>query len=90
MDLRNSFLFSNVLVLYDYMMLRNKEIVNNKDIDMREYLSGDYDIIDSNLKHIHKVYQMYVDDAVRQEYSSVELGDVLKRANVKKQTKEII
>lgn len=83
LNLRNKFLFQSILGLYDYTMLRNKEIVFNKEIEIREYLAGNFDIMESNLKHIQKVYQQYIEDAIRQEYPSVELNDVLKRANVK-------
>ena len=33
---------------------------------------------------------MYIDDAIRQEYNSVELGDVLKRSNIKRDIQKVL
>ena len=84
LNMKNKFLFQSVLSLYDYTLLRNNEIVYNKEINIRNYLTGDYDIMEENLKEINKVYRDYTEDAIRQNYNSVQLEDVLKRTNLGK------
>jgi hypothetical protein len=79
-NLRNNFLFSNVLALYDHVLSRNAEITSNKQVMLRAYLSGHLEFIDSNIKHIREIYQTYIEQAVKSEYQAVELPDVSKIA----------
>jgi hypothetical protein len=89
-NLRNGYLFQNVLALYDYILQRNIKIVKNKEIDIRKYLYGDFSVISANLDHIKRVYDTYTEDAIRQEYNTVELRDVLKKSEISMEVKETL
>lgn len=87
---RNKFLFSNMLVLYDHILMRNHEIVQNKELKLRDFLSGTFDIINHNLSNIKSVYHDYVEYAVRMEYPSVDLQDVLKVAKARQDSRDVM
>jgi hypothetical protein len=84
LNLRNGPMFQNLLGLYDFILMRNKELVNDNEIKIKSYLTGELDFITRNLNNITKIYQNYIEDAVRQEYSTVELSDVTKKFAVRR------
>lgn len=86
--LRNRFLFTSMLVLYDYVLLRNREIIHNKQIKLRSYLAGHLDIIDTNLKNIKDIYQSFIESAVKREITTVELEEVSKIAKSKQDLRD--
>jgi hypothetical protein len=82
--LRNGPMFQNLLGLYDFILMRNKELVNENEIKIKSYLTGELEFITRNLNNITKIYQNYIEDAVRQEYTTVELSDVTKKFVIKR------
>lgn len=86
--LKNRFLFSSMLVLYDYVLLRNREIIQNKQIKLRPYLAGHLDIIETNLKNIKDIYQSFIESAVKREITTVELEEVSKIAKSKQDIRD--
>jgi hypothetical protein len=77
-------MFQNLLGLYDFILMRNKELVNENEIKIKSYLTGELEFITRNLNNITKIYQNYIEDAVRQEYTTVELSDVTKKFVIKR------
>lgn len=58
---KNPFLFKSTLELYDYICLRNKEIVTRRElyIDMIRYLKGEHTNMHEALLSINSVYKNY-------------------------------
>ena len=70
--------------------MRNKEIINNKEIDIRSYLSGHFKVIEKSLSHISEVYKGYVTDVTNKEYTSVNRSDVMKQDLMRKEARDVI
>lgn len=90
LEWRNKFLFSNLITLYDYILMRNHEIIQNKELRVRAYLSGSFDIMLHNLNNIKNIYHDYVDYVVKQDQVSVVLQDVLKIAKSRQDVKDVM
>jgi hypothetical protein len=90
LEWRNKFLFSNLITLYDYILMRNHEIIQNKELRVRTYLAGSFDIMVHNLNNIKNIYHDYVDFVVKQDQVSVALQDVLKIAKSRQDAKDVM
>jgi hypothetical protein len=90
LDWRNKFLFSNMIVLYDHIMMRNHEIIQNKELKLRAYLAGSYDIMMHNLNNIKSIYHDYVEYAVKQEHTTVTLPEVLRIAKQRQESRDVM
>jgi hypothetical protein len=90
LEWRNKFLFSNMLVLYDYILMRNHEIIQNKELRLRAYLSGSFDIMTHNMNNIKSIYHDYVESAVKLEQTSVDLNEVLKIAKSRQDSRDVM
>lgn len=90
LNLRNRFLFCSTLELYDFMLLRNQDILTNKECNVREFLAGKFRIMEVTLENIRSTYKVYTQDAVWRGYSKVELADVVKRSGMRDEPAQII
>jgi hypothetical protein len=90
LEWRNKFLFSNMITLYDHILMRNHEIIQNKEIKVRAYLSGSFEIMTHNLNNIKNIYHDYVEFVVKQEQANVGLQDVLKIAKARQDSRDVL
>lgn len=58
-------MFMNVLSLYDFICERNKELINNPEVKLRNYLSNEFGIIKKNVDTIKKIYNSYANEVKR-------------------------
>ena len=80
LKLKNKYMFMNVLGLYDYICHRNKVIVKNMldpTVNLRLYLSEDFQKIKKNVKAIKKIYENYADDVIRNKPRKIIPGKII-------------
>ena len=65
LNLKNEFIFMNVLSLYDFICERNKELLNNSEVKLRSYLSNDFNVIHKNVDTFKKIYNSYANEVKR-------------------------
>ena len=85
LTLKNKFMFMNIFSLYDFICERNKFIVKNMlnpNINLKEYLGREFDMIQTNLGTIEKIYQTYAAEVVKtkpKQISKTKLIELYKR-----------
>lgn len=89
LGMRNKFMFMNVLSLYDYICQRNKELVINPTIKLKDYLSGDWTLINSNIFTIEKIYKSYSDEVIKTKARKFNKNKIMeKKRNILKSIRE--
>ena len=89
-EIKNDFIFYGILDLYDFICLRNQEIVSPKeaDINIRRYLYGDFGMMKNTIGSIKKVYSDYAKEVIDYKYRRFKPEKIIEKRieqNIKKQ-----